>query len=1010
MKHFWKKAVSAALAVLMIAPSCGVFASVALGDDLKKEETQLHEGTTYVHETFYSNTYQDLRQEKYVIYEPNDRVKPVVSFGNYILERITTKTAAERLEQSGNVRVIAGMNGDFFGVSSGMPLGSIVSDGIIRVGLQENYAIGFYEDGTAVLGEPKLQMHTEILKADRALPDDISATTVYQDLPEEMPGEEPSGEETPLVPTPFDITAINCVRYSYGGIYLYSRDFNNRQTVGTNETGVDVVCSVQEGALKIGGSVTLRVEQVLENAVDTAVPEGCLVFSANNQAGDTFTLPLRALQPGDELCVRVTAESEKWNDVKELMGALYLLIQDGQVQSGLEAAQAPRTAIGQRSDGTLIFYTIDGRQKGLSVGAGINQVASRLAELGCVTALGLDGGGSTTMLCTYPAGEKADVVNSPSDGSLRRVTNNVLLLAASEPTGEAAHISLVPKETILLPGAVTDLSCRILDTNFLPCEGTPTVTASDGTVEGMTFTAPQTAGEVTLNAAYGDLTQSATVTVIPAPDSLSVYADGVIMGDSLNLTGEQSVALTASAIYRHLPINTDHLPVSWTAEGTAGTLNGNVFTANRDGGTGTLTLHCGALEKKITVQTAAKPLCTLADFEAPFEAISIADGKAELTQNTARNFVRYGSASAHLNYALSPDETLVVPVSYGIPDGYDSVTLWVYGEDRVTIGLQTDCGECARQDVALSGWTRIGFTLPGGAKTVSGITLFGEKSTQGSLYLDEVVATYALKTDDTAPQITGNIADGKLQCTLRDDTDGGNVLISLTANGAELVCAYDAGTGILTAALPGAATLCRITLTAQDASGNLSRWSGEVKASEIKSAFTDTQNHWAKDQVAWLKEAGITNGDGAGHYLPDSNITREEFAALLCRYLHAKTQKNDFAFTDDKNISDWAKESVYTLYRMGIIQGSEENGKLFFNPKANISRQEAVTMLSRLLPKGYTAEAKHFTDTAKIAAWASDAVTLLSTLGVLTGDSDGGFHPNDPLTRAQTAAVLYRMQ
>lgn len=74
------------------------------------------------------------------------------------------------------------------------------------------------------------------------------------------------------------------------------------------------------------------------------------------------------------------------------LGALYSLVENGAVVSGLQAGSAPRTAVGQKADGSLVFYTIDGRRSGHSIGATMTQVAQRLIELGCVTALCLDGG------------------------------------------------------------------------------------------------------------------------------------------------------------------------------------------------------------------------------------------------------------------------------------------------------------------------------------------------------------------------------------------------------------------------------------------------------------------------------------------------------------------------------------------------------------------------------------------------------------------------------------------
>ena len=70
---------------------------------------------------------------------------------------------------------------------------------------------------------------------------------------------------------------------------------------------------------------------------------------------------------------------------------------------------APRTAIGQRKDGTLLLLVIDGRQPGYSLGATLLDVQNILFEQGAYTAANLDGGSSTTMFYN------GQVVNKPCD-------------------------------------------------------------------------------------------------------------------------------------------------------------------------------------------------------------------------------------------------------------------------------------------------------------------------------------------------------------------------------------------------------------------------------------------------------------------------------------------------------------------------------------------------------------------------------------------------------------------
>lgn len=69
----------------------------------------------------------------------------------------------------------------------------------------------------------------------------------------------------------------------------------------------------------------------------------------------------------------------------------------------------PRTAIGQKKDGTVIFVVIDGRQPGYSTGATLRDVQDVLYEEGTYIAANLDGGSSTTL---YYNGK---VVNKPAD-------------------------------------------------------------------------------------------------------------------------------------------------------------------------------------------------------------------------------------------------------------------------------------------------------------------------------------------------------------------------------------------------------------------------------------------------------------------------------------------------------------------------------------------------------------------------------------------------------------------
>lgn len=137
-----------------------------------------------------------------------------------------------------------------------------------------------------------------------------------------------------------------------------------------------------------------------ETAVTSLAPDQ-IVLSANLQADSYYTTALQNIPQGSELTLTVSA-NDGWEDVEYAIGALYCLAENGAVVPNLAAGSNPRTAVGQKADGTLVFYTIDGRKTGYSIGASLSQVGERLLELGCQTVLCLDGGGSTNLAVTTP--------------------------------------------------------------------------------------------------------------------------------------------------------------------------------------------------------------------------------------------------------------------------------------------------------------------------------------------------------------------------------------------------------------------------------------------------------------------------------------------------------------------------------------------------------------------------------------------------------------------------------
>ncbi len=84
----------------------------------------------------------------------------------------------------------------------------------------------------------------------------------------------------------------------------------------------------------------------------------------------------------------------------------------------------PRTAVGIADGGKrLVLVVVDGRDKGNATGMSLKELAKVMLELGCDSALNLDGGGSSAIVLRDPRTGEQEILNRPSDGRERLVAN-----------------------------------------------------------------------------------------------------------------------------------------------------------------------------------------------------------------------------------------------------------------------------------------------------------------------------------------------------------------------------------------------------------------------------------------------------------------------------------------------------------------------------------------------------------------------------------------------------------
>ena len=985
--------VLALVLAVLLAVSPAALASQALGSEVHFGTAHLAEGLDHTRQYLWSATYSDLRTENYLEYTPGTLVRPVVVYGTSVLSRDTLANMARTLEADG-MRVLAGINGDFYDMSTGAPLGLVITDGILRSSSSYVNAVGFNEDGTAFIGCPNL-----------------SVTAAF-------------GENTWTVGG-----GVNKVRDAALGYVLYTEDFNANTYHSSSAHGVDVILTPSAGynGLTVGGTVACTVDKVLRSTGSIAIPEGKLVLSVNENSEDTLVDALAALEIGDQVTISIAAPDERWETAVTAIGGLYKLVTDGETASGLpNDGQAPRTAVGVREDGTVIFYTIDGRQSGYSVGATLTQVAGRLVELGCTEALALDGGGSTTFGTTQPGQESFSVQNKPSEGVQRAITNALFLVTDRASAGTADRLAVMPGDAAVLAGSKLELSAVAVDAMGRPVRNSvsPSYTVDGGgTVSGSTFTAGDREGCYTVTASADGLTGTAQITVVTVPDRITVKNEatgGALSAISLEPWGQ--ISLTAAAAYRNISLVCGDEDFAWTAAGDLGTISPDgTFTSNGQAGSGSVTVSAGGRSVTIPL-TVAGHIYTVENFEGGIGSVT-GSGTVTVTQETRAEYIRFGRQSAKVAYSAADGANAALGLSLGIRPGEKYLSLWVYGDGSGnTLAASVRTADDRTEYVALAalsftGWQQVTVPLPDGATGLLGLTVSTEKRAAGTIWLDQITSSNQTEPDTTPPTVAVTRSGNTLTAALSDNVERSftREQITVTVDGRTQSFALNGDT--VTAALSVSdGKAHRISVTAVDASGNIGRGSVDVAADEDHRApFADMEGHWAQRFVNCLYDREIAKGSAEGGrrwYLPDTDITRGEFALMLARWMGLELSAYssvELPFADTAAIPSWCLDAVKAMYTMGIMRGSSDGSGLCIYANSSITRAEAMTMLGRVQAKGYASAALTFADTASVPAWAADYMATMVARGVVSGREGNTIAPNAYITRGETAKLLYML-
>lgn len=371
--------------------------------------------------------------------------------------------------------------------------------------------------------------------------------------------------------------------------------------------------------------------------INTGEPSGYLVMNGvvhHDNSSRAFLAAfddgsVNVFREGTTLAQAEASQSEKQGkavQIVEAVDALVAMVWDGKVvvsQSG-NGGYYPRTSVGVKADGTVVLFQADGTMAPRSVGYTAEEEARMMVALGCVAAIQLDEGGSSTYLSQREGESDLTMRNTPAGGSERVVSGTILVVSTVAASGEFDHAAVTPDGEYYTPNSTVELTASAMDFSGAPAKALPadavfTVsdatmgTVSETTVNGSgasaVFTSSGKTGDVTIDLISGGKTVGSTILHVQEPDALSFASSEV------NLNYNDVSDLGFRATYQSEQVHLKDGDINWAiSDPDAGSFANNRFAVTSNvkySGSPTVTATRGDLSATVTVNIGMEPTMIL---------------------------------------------------------------------------------------------------------------------------------------------------------------------------------------------------------------------------------------------------------------------------------------------------------------------------------------------------------------------------------------------------------------